>query len=240
MDWFIERLNQTNPTLDYKDLIHYGDDFRMLEALKIIKHTQTLESLPCDWCETDHSLVPFLNLKKEVVILCSGNRRVIDPDELKIWSINKSALLQNIKSKNPIIDKASFERTVFALQLGYAINKYSTATEPILIKSLGIEISGNYIWKDSKRARFNETDKCLIYFLYFKFKGNKDECFSSARLVSEIEPDVGRKSERYIKNRVTEINQKIRRLVTTGKTSIGPFIKNESRRGYHLNPKFKI
>ena len=114
MDWFIERLRHTSPTLDYQDLLNHGDDFKKLLNLKIIKHSHTNEGIPCDLCDEDHFIVPFRNEKNEVVASCSGSRRVVNQDELKIWTINKDALIENVSSKNPVIDKALFEQTAFA------------------------------------------------------------------------------------------------------------------------------
>ena len=140
MDWLIERLNHTNPTLDYQDLSNYKDDFRKLSDLKIIKHSQTLESLPCEWCEREHPLSPFRNSKDEIVLSCSGGRRVINPDELKIWTINRDALIENIKSKNPIIDKKIFEQTTFGINRP----KLKTISTKILIKDARLD-EQNYL-----------------------------------------------------------------------------------------------
>ena len=183
---------------------------------------------------------PFRNNKNELILSCSGSRRVVNPDELKIWTINKNALIENVKSKNPVIHKTSFEQTAFASNTLSSTKKYSDIKEPIKIKTLGIEIRGNHIFKGSQKERINDTDKCLIYFLYYKFTANKDECFKPDRLVLEIGPDVGKKSEGYIENRIGFVNKAVRELIIKSKTSIGFFIKSEWGRGYHLNPKIVI
>ena len=47
-------------------------------------------------------------------------------------------------------------------------------------------------------------------------------------------------AEGTIRNSISFINQEIRRLVVKSKTNIDDFIKNEPKRGYHLNPRFMI
>lgn len=93
MDWFVERLNYINPTLDYQDLCNHAEDFKKLLDLKIIKHKETLEFVPCDLCDEDHTTLPFFNNKKEVIISCSGSSRMVNQDEMKIWKINTSHFL---------------------------------------------------------------------------------------------------------------------------------------------------
>ena len=95
--------------------------------------------------------------------------------------------------------------------------------------------------QEGQEVKINNTEKCLVYFLYYKFLNNNEECFSIDRLVLEIKPDGKGKSEGYIKNAITEINKKVKGLVTKNKTNMVPFIKRETNRGYHLNPKlFKV
>ncbi len=118
------------------------------------------------------------------------------------------------------------------------IKKYSDVQESIHLKTLGIEIGGRYITKGTQKAKINSTDRCLIYFLYFKYMDNSDECFALDRLVSEPNFDGKKKDDGYIKNRIAHINKVVRELVVKGKTNIGDFIKYETDRGYHLNQKF--
>ncbi|MFZ2150136.1 MAG: hypothetical protein WAV15_03175 [Minisyncoccia bacterium] len=121
-----------------------------------------------------------------------------------------------------------------------ADKKYSDLKEPIMIKTLGIEISDYYISKGNEKREINATDKWLIYFLYYKFTKNKDECFRPERLVAEMEAELGKKTEKYIENRIGEINKLVKELIVKGRTNIGKFIKHEKGRGYHLNPKIVI
>lgn len=116
--------------------------------------------------------------------------------------------------------------------------KYSNANEDILLKTLGIKIKGNYVLRGEEKREVNPTDKALIYFLYFKSIKNADECFSLKDLSKAKEI---KQSERYIKNRITYINQTVKKIISQSlKLKISRFIKNESRRGYHLNPKILL
>jgi len=114
MDWFIQRLEHTNPTLDFRDFSSHPDDFKKLSELNIIKYSQAIDVLPCEWCETEHLISPLLNNKGEIVLSCSANRRVVNPDELKIWTINRETLEENVKSKVPVIDRTLFQQSAFA------------------------------------------------------------------------------------------------------------------------------
>lgn len=138
MDWFIKRLQHINPTLDYQDLCNHSKDFKKLFDLKIIKHKETLETMPCDLCDEDHTVSPFLNSKEEIVISCSGSSRVVNQDELKIWMISRDALIENIKSKNPIIDKKSFNQTTFGISHPKQEDKNPLKSIHLITNSLGL------------------------------------------------------------------------------------------------------
>lgn len=108
MEWFIQRLNQSNPTLDYRDFLEHAKDFKKLKDLKIIKHKDTLKELQCDLCEENHSVSLHKNKEGKLYILCSGSKRMIDTEELKTWSIDKEELEKIQKSKTPIINKKTY------------------------------------------------------------------------------------------------------------------------------------
>lgn len=115
------------------------------------------------------------------------------------------------------------------------VGKYDETNEDIFLKTLGITIKGDYILKGEKKEKINVTDKTLIYYLYYKSFTNPDECFSIKDLSSSTEID---KSEKYISNRISYINKKIRQIISKSvKIKIGKFIIKEKSRGYHLNPK---
>ena len=152
MDWFLERLQQANPTLDYQDLLTHNDDFKKLLGEKIIKHSQTLESVTCDFCDEEHFVSPFRNSKNEIVLSCSGSRRVITPDELKVWTISEATLRENVKSKKPIIDRASFEKTLFASKISGQNNKSNELYVTNIDGKYYFE--GNLIYIKSKNAQY--------------------------------------------------------------------------------------
>lgn len=235
MDWFIERLNQESPTLDYYDLRNHADDCTKLIDLRIIKHSDNIESIPCDLCDVDHFVSPFRNGKGELVISCSGSRRVVNPDELKIWTIIGEVLVKNVNSKNHVINKKQFAQTAFALNPASA-KKDSDIKVPIRL-TIGVEIRGKQATKGYKKFELNSADQALIYFLYYKFLENKGTRFKIAMLAETITSDGKKLSGNYLKNRITIINKGIKKLVTEGVTSIPALIKNEERQGYHLNPK---
>lgn len=242
MDWFIERLNQTSPTLDYYDLRNHATDFAKLIDLKIIKHSDNIESIPCDLCDTDHLIAPFLNAKGELVISCDGSRRIVNPDELKIWTINGWVLAKNVNSKNRVITKRLFEQTHFASTVS-STKPYSDANEPVWLPVLGITIRGSQAFKgrqlskDCKKFKLNPTDQALVYFLYYEFLKNNNACFQPDRLALEASSGDKQKSKDYIENRITKINKGIKGLVAEGVTKLPVLVKFEPKRGYRLNPK---
>jgi hypothetical protein len=142
-----------------------------------------------------------------------------------------------LEKAEQLVSHQKADQTTEKSQEKIAIPKYSDVKEPIKLKSLDIEIRGNEMSKGTQKSQLNPTDRWLVYFLYYKFLANKDECFTLGRFASEMKAETGEKTEVYIKNRITEINKALRELIVKGKTSIPSFIKHESRRGYHLNPK---
>ena len=88
--------------------------------------------------------------------------------------------------------------------------KYSEADEDILLTLLGIRIKGDYIIRGKDKAEINPTDKDLIYYLFYKSLKNEEECFTLKDLAEAKEI---KKSERYIKNRITEVNQKVKKII---------------------------
>lgn len=238
MDWFLERLAQANPTLDYFDLRDHSDDFNRLLELKLLKHERNADSIPCDLCDEDHLAVAFANNKNKLVISCTGSRRAVNSNELKIWSINKDALAKNVRSNNPVIDKTSFERSVFATKSVSASSKYSD--EPVPLRAIGLEIRGTEIWRGSVKTAvtLTDTDRRLVYFLHYKYRHDRNHCSTLAHLAVEPFDEGGHLAEAYIGNRIVEVNKTIKKaLAIKGKTLIRPLITHERGRGYRLNPK---
>ncbi len=238
MDWFLERLKHANSTLDYFDLRDHEDDFNRLLELKLLKHERSADRIPCDLCDEDHLAVAFVDNKDELVISCDGSRRAVNPDELKIWSINKDALAKNVRSHNPVIDRESFERSIFATKRISASSKYSD--EPVPLRAIGIEIRGTELWRRSVKATisFTDTDRRLVYFLYHKYCHDHNHCSTLAQLATEPFDEGDDLAEAYIANRIVEVNKTIKKVFAIkGKTSIRPLITHERSRGYRLNPK---
>jgi hypothetical protein len=116
-------------------------------------------------------------------------------------------------------------------------NNYSYSTEEINLKTYGIQIKGNFISRKGIKDKkiFDPTEHKLIYFLYFKYKNNKDECFDIKTLEKELGNPKG-----TLKNSITNIHRKIRGILSEDKKIQIQLIKNEHNRGYHLNPKILI
>ncbi len=241
MDWFITRLKHAHPTLDYRDLSSHTSDFKQLLDLQIIKYSKEIEAVPCEWCDDEHEIAPSRNGKGEMVLSCFGNQRVLDPNELKIWTVNSGILAENIDSKNPVFDKKLLGQMIPSiLGSNYAV-KDSVSEEIIEIRSLGIIICGGQMTKGNKQASLNSTDQKLVYFLYYRALNNADECFTLARLAEATAVKGKQRTEDYISNRIVEVNKKIKNLVISGKSSVPNFIKREpGKRGYHLNPKYLL
>ena len=116
-------------------------------------------------------------------------------------------------------------------------SNYSNANEEIILKTIDVKIAGNRIArKDSQNKKaFNPAEKELIYFLYFQFKNNADECFTLETLEKELNYP-----REYLKNRITNIHKIIGKTISKDKPIKITLIKHELGRGYHLNSKLFI
>ena len=116
-------------------------------------------------------------------------------------------------------------------------SNHSNTNEEIILKTIDVKITGNRIArKDSQNKKaFNPAEKELIYFLYFKFKNNADECFTLEILEKELDYP-----KEYLKNRITNIHKVIGKTISKDKPIKITFIKHELGRGYHLNPQLFI
>ena len=113
---------------------------------------------------------------------------------------------------------------------------YPDIKEDIAVKTLGLEIKDGYVHKGKARFKINPTDAEIIDFLYQRYARDKDTCTSIDVLQKTLQ-----KSKGNIKNRIVYINDEIRKMVSGDrKTNIDEFIKNESGRGFRLNPRFVI
>lgn len=183
-----------------------------------------------------------LNPKSDQIVLHPDVKHT-DSKMYKRFSNELSSLLEDMENKynafRKLVEEYSLKDDKDKVKIKeQESKKYSNANEDILLKTLGIKIKGDYILRGDSKKEINPTDKALIYFLYFKLIKNADECFSIKDLSKEEEI---KKSERYIKNRITFINQSIREIISKQlKLRIGRFIKNERKRGYRLNPKILL
>jgi hypothetical protein len=114
MEWFLERLQLSDPLLDYEDKTKHLDDFQKLVELQIIKPSLRNEGVWCSFCDEDHSLTPFTSSDGKILVTCSGATREVHPDELKVWSINKDVLDANTQSKDAVVDKKLYAKTTFS------------------------------------------------------------------------------------------------------------------------------
>ena len=149
--------------------------------------------------------------------------------------LQKEILLKNTKTfEKGITTKAYNEK--FMVPASSQFDMYSGITESIILSTLGVEIVGDRISRGKEKVDLNPADRALVYFLFYKYRNNPDECFKIGKIAEEL-----KKSEGYIKNRIVYINGGVKKMVPNEKTSVPDFIKNgRSRRGYHLNPRLMI
>lgn len=110
--------------------------------------------------------------------------------------------------------------------------------EEIILTILNIRIKGNRISNSASKLKkvFNPTEENIIYFLYYKFLGNPNECFKIPQIAKEFEV-----SEGNTKNRISNINKVLKNTISKNQHIKIELIKNESKRGYHFNPQlFKV
>ena len=162
-----------------------------------------------------------------------------EEDEGNFYSGGNNTFYFNLEDK-PIFE--AYLRFLYGDKIEPKIKddkKYSEADEDILLKLLTIKIKGNRIIRGRDEAKINPTDKALIYYLFYKSVKNEEECFTLKDLAGAKEI---KKSESYIKNRIIEINKSIKRIISKEKNlKIKRFIiKENNKRGYHLNPKILL
>lgn len=106
--------------------------------------------------------------------------------------------------------------------------------EEIKLKTLGISIKGSYLIRGTNKIHINDTDKILLNFFYSKLVEKNNKCFDLSVLENTFQ-----RNRRYIKNRISVINKKIKQLLPLdgNKSNILTLIKYEKGRGYRLNPK---
>jgi len=105
--------------------------------------------------------------------------------------------------------------------------------EEINFNKIGIKIIGKTISGTARKNKviFNKADEKIIYFLYNRYKNDKNEYFTKEIIAKELTL-----SPNYIKNRISVINNKIPEYISIYKTGF-MIIDNEETRGYRINPK---
>lgn len=151
--------------------------------------------------------------------------------------IIKGENIQSINTKiEELIHKLSSEEATSNREEKKGQQKmYSDNREEIILRTLGIKIKGNCIFVKklvNNKKVFDPTEEALIYFLYFKFLKNKEECFSIQTLAKELKT-----SEGHLKNRMTNIHKIIRKTISENRAIRDNLIKNTFGRGYRLNPR---
>ncbi len=110
---------------------------------------------------------------------------------------------------------------------------YADTLETFRLPSLGMSISADHISRGKDNVRINRTDRHLLFFLFYRNQKNQDEHFSIEILKKEL-----KKSDGYIKNRITYINQAVKKLVTPYHSNyIGNLITHAFGYGSRLNPR---
>lgn len=118
MQLFIDRLKLTDfPTFNFEDFNSDKVFFEKLCGLDIIKPIETLSEISCDLCFEEHTTKPIKSGEDEIFIVCFGNTRPVNKNELYIWGVNRKTLEDNIISKKPVISKKDYENTIFAKKI---------------------------------------------------------------------------------------------------------------------------
>ena len=112
------------------------------------------------------------------------------------------------------------------------INK-SYLREEIFLSNINIKINGRFISRGEikKKKVFDPTEEELIYFLYNQHLNNSNNCFTIQNISKEVN-----KKEGSIRNRISNVNEEIRNIISVTKKVNILLIKNEKGRGYRLNP----
>lgn len=113
-------------------------------------------------------------------------------------------------------------------------------SEEIILKNVGIIIKGRNVIKKPNHSKilFSKPEKCLIYFLYEKFKQNQSECFQIKDLAKIFEKE---RSKYTMRNMITSINSKIKKTIGIYKNiKVEKIIIRAKKESYQLNPKIII
>ena len=239
MEWVFRQLEQNMISVDKTVPIRIYVDY--IEKYNLPFQDKNLKLAHSNFYKSFRSLQKFLcvnffisNQATELLVLHPGIKETNQKKYIELRN-QLEELLDNTKNNYDSFRKKIEKSSLKNNNDKRTDKKSSNTSESIFLKTLEIEIKGNYIIRGKKKTKINPTDKAIIYTLYFRSLKNSDECCSLNDLSRS--KDIN-KSEKYIKNRITSINQTIPKIINPNiKLRIGKFIKNERGRGYHLNPK---
>lgn len=211
------------PLKNFAELSEYTNT--STNELSIEKLKQTLVDLNSDYITEDRptTIITIENIEilnnfqesynnnEKITIRCSKERLEAYKDKLKEYA----------KKQKDTEQKAE--------------KIYRDCIEEINLSIIGVKIEGPLVKKGEKEGKINPTDRKIIYFLYYKSLINEEETFTENTL---NETGGINRAPDYIRNRITIINNLIRRMISSrANLRIAKFIKKESGRGYRLNPK---
>jgi hypothetical protein len=116
-------------------------------------------------------------------------------------------------------------------------NNYENSNEIINIKNLDILIKNGEISKrNGSKKTLTKNERKLIYFLYYKYVNNPEECFNLKKISENAKI-----TETSIRNTILSIHKKIKKLMPPEFSKKILFIKNEpKKRGYKFNQEYQI
>lgn len=105
MDWFFERLNsRAEPVFGYKDKNSYSKEFAQLLTLGVLKEVDIATEIECSLCDDGHHSTP-VQIDGEFFSICGPSKRKVEENELRVWTVNHTKLLQLIKDTLGITGK---------------------------------------------------------------------------------------------------------------------------------------
>lgn len=188
-------------------------------------------------------LVNFFRIRpKDRVLVLHPDVKVSNPEGWKKFEEELNDLLETAESQHKTFRKLAEEYLLGegdapAITRGTSRGKSTGAKEPIVLKPLGITINEQAISMGREKEKITRADSDILYNLYFRFIEEPEQCVKIDILAKELKLAKG-----YIVNRISIINKAIRDLTLRDKTksSLGPLIENELKRGYRMNHKYLI
>lgn len=101
MQWFLNKQEYADPLMfGYVDAASNAKDFAKLKAKQILKHTDTLQELPCPFCDEEHQ-VGLRENDGNILLLCQqgGGKELIDAERVKLYTVDTNRWLQLIQTE---------------------------------------------------------------------------------------------------------------------------------------------